>query len=115
MLVRLLVFLGTFLTVFLIYYLFVIRRKKYLDKFIKGKEVLYLKKVYKLKIKEDDYKKIAYIIALTNSFIISITIFIVSFFKYFFVQLLIGFVIVMVLIVVSYHIIGKTLKKTGGS
>ena len=45
MLVRLLVFLGTFLTVFLIYYLFVIRRKKYLDKFIKGKEVLYLKKV----------------------------------------------------------------------
>ncbi len=113
MLVKLLVLLVTFLIVFLIYYLFVIRREKYLDKFIKGKEVLYLKKVYKLKIKKEDYKKIAYIVALTNSFIISITIFIVSFFKNFFIQILIGFVIVMVLIIVSYHLIGKILNKNG--
>ena len=45
-------FLIMFIVVFLIYYLFVIRRKKYLYKFINGKEVSYLKKVYKINIKE---------------------------------------------------------------
>ncbi len=113
MLLKLLIFLTTFVFVFLIYYLFVIRRKKYLDKFINGKEVFYLKKVYKLKIKEEDNKKIAILIALTNSFIIALTIFVVSFIKNFFIQMLVGFALVMVLIIVSYYVIGKILKKNG--
>ena len=48
----LILFLVTFVVLFLIYLLFVIRRGKYLDKFIKGKEISYLKKVYKIKLKE---------------------------------------------------------------
>ena len=45
MLTKLLIFLVVFLIVFITYYLFVIRREKFLEKFINGKEVYYLKKV----------------------------------------------------------------------
>ena len=107
------IFLVVFLIVFITYYLFVIRREKFLEKFINGKEVYYLKKVYKLKIKKEDNKKIAIYISLTNSFIIAFTIFIISFFKSFILQMLIGFASVMVLIILLYHIVGKLLQKNG--
>ena len=113
MLTKLLIFLVVFLIVFITYYLFVIRREKFLEKFINGKEVYYLKKVYKLKIKKEDNKKIAIYISLTNSFIIAFTIFIISFFKSFILQMLIGFASVMVLIILLYHIVGKLLQKNG--
>lgn len=109
----LILFLVTFVVVFLIYLLFVIRRKKYLDKFIKGKEIAYLKKVYKIKIKESDYKGIVLLVAITNSFIIAISVTIVSLFKNIFLEILVGFGTVMALILICYHIIGKLYQKEG--
>ena len=109
----LLLFLVTFVVVFLIYLLFVIRRGKYLDMFIKGKEISYLKRVYKIKIKESDYKAIARLIALTNSFIIATSVAIVSLFKNIFIEIVVGFVTVMALILICYHIIGTIYKKEG--
>ena len=109
----LILFFVTFIVVFLIYLLFVIRRKKYLDKFIKGKEITYLKKVYKIKIKESDYKGIAMLVALTNSFIMATSVTIVSLFKNIFLEILVGFGTVMVLILICYHIIGTIYKKEG--
>lgn len=108
---ELVLFIATFLIVFLIYYLFVIRRKKYLEKFINGKEVGYLKKVYKIKLKKEDYKKIALLISLTNSFIISVAVSLVCFFNNILLQLLLGFVLIIGLIILCYHIIGKIMKK----
>lgn len=108
---ELVLFVATFLIIFLIYYLFVIRRKKYLEKFMNGKEVGYLKKVYKIKLKKEDYKKLALLIALTNSFIISVAVSIVCFFNNILLQLLLGFVVVIGLILLCYHIIGKIMKK----
>ena len=109
----LILFFVTFIVVFLIYLLFVIRRKKYLDKFIKGKEITYLKKVYKIKIKESDYKGITMLVALTNSFIMATSVTIVSLFKNIFLEILVGFGTVMVLILICYHIIGKLYQKEG--
>lgn len=108
---ELILFTVTFLIIFLIYYLFVIRRKKYLEKFINGKEIGYLKKVYKIKLKKEDYKKIAILIAITNSFIISLAISLVCFLNNLLLQLLLGFVIIIGLILLCYHIIGKIYKK----
>lgn len=108
---ELILFGGTFIIVFLIYYLFVIRRKKYLDKFINGKEIGYLKKVYKIKLKDEDNRKIALLIALTNSFIISLVVSIVCFLNNILLQLLLGFVLVIGLILLCYHIIGKIYEK----
>lgn len=109
----LLLFLVTFVVVFLIYLLFVIRRGKYLNKFVKGREVSYLKKVYKIKIKETDYKSISILVALTNSFIIATSVAIVSLFKNIFIEIVVGFVTVMALILICYHIIGTIYKKEG--
>lgn len=109
----LILFLVTFIVVFLVYLLFVIRRGKYLDKFINGKEITYLKKVYKIKIKESDYKSIARLIALTNSFIIALSVTIVSLFKNIFIEIIVGFITVMALILICYHIIGKLYQKEG--
>ena len=109
----LILFFVTFIVVFLIYLIFVIRRRKYLDKFIKGKEITYLKKVYKIKIKESDYKSLALLIALTNSFIIATSVTIVSLFKNIFIEIIIGFITVMALILICYHIIGKIYQKEG--
>ena len=95
---------------YLAYFIFVIRRKKYLDRFMVGKEVAYLKKVYKIKIKENDYKRVANLIALSNSFVIALAVTIVSLFKNIFLQIFIGFACVLVLILICYHIIGKLYK-----
>ena len=99
--------LLTFIFVFLIYYLFVIRRKKYLDKYMNGKEIYYLKKVYNVKINDKNKKRIALSVAFVNSFIIAVATSILLFVKNFILQLLLGFVVVIVLILLCYHIIGK--------
>lgn len=104
-------FLMIFIIVFLIYFLFVIRRKKYLDKFMGGKEISYLKKVYKIKIKDEKKKKLATLVALTNSFIISLCVSIVCFVNNILLQLLLGFILVVGLILGCYHIIGKLYQK----
>ena len=102
-----LLFLGTFLIVFIFYLLFVIRRGKYLNKFLEGKEIKYLKKVYKVKVNKQNEKKVALLIALSNSFIISVAVTIVCLVKNIFLQVIVGFVSVIVLILLCYHIIGK--------
>ena len=109
----LILFFVTFVGVFLIYLLFVIRRKKYLDKFIKGKEINYLKKVYKIRIKESEYGGLAMLVAITNSFIMAISVTIVSLFKNIIIEILVGFGTVMALILICYHIIGKLYQKEG--
>ena len=104
---EIILFLGTFLIVFIVYLLFVIRRGKYLNKFLEGKEIKYLKKVYKVKITKDNEKKIALLVALSNSFIISVAVAIVCLFNNIFLQMIIGFISVITLILLCYHIIGK--------
>ena len=110
---ELIIFIVTFILIYLAYYLFVIKRKKSLLKWKNGKEMTYLTKIYKLKIEDNNLKKIAKIIALDNSFIVALTLFIISFLKNFFIQLILGFVILCGLILLTYHIIGKHYQKKG--
>lgn len=107
------VFVVTFLIIYLVYLVFVINRKKALANWQNGKEMRYLKSIYKLKIKKDNLKDIAHVVALTNSFIVATTVLIVSLLNNFFIQMLAGFLILCVLIVISYHIIGKYYQKKG--
>ena len=104
-------FIVTFVFVYLVYYMFVINKKKSLEKWQNGKEMTYLKTVYKIKI--IDLKKMANVIALSNAFIVATTISIVSIFNNFVSQMLIGFVVLIVLILGVYHIIGKYYQKKG--
>ena len=108
---EILLFVITFIIIYLIYFIFVISRKKALLKWKNGKELTYLKKVYKIKIPKNRLKLIANVIALSNSFIVASTLSIVSIFKNFLFQMLIGFFVLCGLIVLIYHIIGKSFQK----
>ncbi len=103
--------LGVFILLYLFYLITVINRKGKLDKFFEGVEITYLKKRYKLSLKKINKKALAHTIALTNSFIVSITILTVFIVDNYILKLMIAFIILMPLIIISYHIIGVNLKR----
>lgn len=98
--------------IYLIYLIFVIFRKKALIKFKKSTYVMYLVNVYKIDIEKIDFKFLANMICIVNSFILSTSLYIVSNIKGI-LSILIGFITVMVLLFGVYHILGLILKKKG--
>jgi len=101
-----------FVVIYLFYLLTVITRPKKLDKLMEGMEVSYLKNRYKLSLIKVNKKKLAHIIALTNSFIVSITVLLVSLIKNYILKLMVGFLILMPSIILAYHLIGLYLKRS---
>ena len=106
----------TFICVFLLYYFFIIKRT--LKKKKKGMkkevvEVLYLVSVYKLDINKVNYNKLLYVVSVVSSFDIALTISIMSIFKSFWWQLITGFVLVFITILISYHIVYLFYKRGG--
>ena len=104
----------TFIIIFLFYFIFVILRKSKLEKFNDNLYVNYLKNLYKLDINRIGIKKIVYIIALANSFIISTTILAISIVDNNILKLVIAFFVVALFTIIIYHIIGKLLSKKYG-
>ncbi len=111
---ELILYLLTFILAYLFYVIFVLCRKSVLKKFPNGKEMTYLKLKYGVTVNEKKLKKIANIIFLANSFILSTTVYIVCLFDNFFVELIVGVVTLIILILGIYHLIGTYLKKKQG-
>ena len=112
----LLLFIISFIIIYLIYYLVVVSRKKGIEAFKKGKQVLFFKNAYNLNLKKLNYKKFANSLALTNAFIIAVTVTIIEIInKSMILKLLVGFVILTPLILISYYILGKIYKKKEGN
>jgi len=106
-------FVVTFLVVYLLYLLTVILNKKKLNKFKNSNQVLYFIKKYKIKIDDSNVKLLANLVALSNAFIISIAITIVELVSNFILKILVAFLIIMPLIFILYHIVGKIMLKRG--
>jgi len=104
-------YVVTFILVYLFYFVFVLSRKNVLKKFPDGKNMMYLKLKYKLKINDKNLKSIAHSVILANSFILSTTVFIACLFDSFILGILVAFVPMVLLILVLYHIIGTHFKK----
>lgn len=111
---ELILFLVTFILTYLFYVIFVICRKNVLQKFPKGKEMTYFKIKYGIKVNEKNLKKIANIVFLANSFILSSTVCLISQFDNLFLKILIGIITLLILILVIYHLVGIYLKKQQG-
>ena len=112
---ELLLYFIMFVLIYLFYVIFVLSRKNVLKKFSEGKEAKYLKYRYGIKISDKNIKEIANIIFLSNSFILTITVYIIGLFDSMILQLLIGIVVLLVLILLIYHFIGIYYKsKQGG-
>lgn len=113
MLDELILFVMTFLLVFIVYELFLVRKAKKDKRRKKPVEVNYLLGKYHLNIDKLNYKKLLNIISVVSAFDISLVVTIVSLLNNFYLQLLVGFVLIMLLIIVSYDIVGRIYKKKG--
>lgn len=100
-------FFVSFIIVYFFYLIFVISRNKSLNKWKNGKEMTYLKYRYKLNIDKINIKVLANVIGISNAFIMALTIAIISLFKSFLIQMLVGIVLLLPSILIIYHIIGK--------
>ena len=109
----LIVFILTFLLVFIVYELFLVRKAKKDKRRKKPVEVSYLIGKYNLDLDKLNYKRLLNIISAVSAFDISLVVTIVSLLDSFYLQLLIGFVLIMLLILVSYDIVGRIYKKKG--
>ena len=117
------IFIITFLIVFIIYQLFfILPRWKYKKKEKKGKikkvkkeliEIRYLITKYHLDIEKVNYNKLLRIVGLVSSFDITIIVCIVVFVRNYLLALLLALVIVIPVILVSYHFVGVYYKKKG--
>ena len=71
-------FVVSFLVVYLAYFLTVILNKKKLKKFETSNQALYFTKKYKIKVSDKNVKLLANLVALSNAFIISTTLIIIE-------------------------------------
>ena len=115
MIKEILLFIGTFIFVYLFYFIFVLSRKNVLEKVPESKNMLYLKYKYKIKFTKKNTKEIANKVFLANSLILSVSVTVVSMFKSFLIGLLVGIIPLVLLIFILYHLIGTYYaKKQGG-
>ena len=104
-------FLISFIIVYLFYFLTVVLQKKKYDKFKKSNQVMYFVNKYKLNVNKIDIKKFINIISLINSFIIALSFTVVIKIDNNILMLLVGLIVLIPTMLISYHFIGKYLQK----
>jgi len=112
---QIVIFISSFVIIYLFYFLFVIRSNKKRERLYIGMEAVYLMKKYKLPNKVLANKQYCHIIALTNSFIIALTVTIISLINNYLLMLLGGLILLIPQIFLYYHIIGKYYQKKEGT
>ena len=106
-------FVVSFLVVYLAYFLTVILNKKKLKKFETSNQALYFTKKYKIKVSDKNVKLLANLVALANAFIISTTLIIIELVSNYILKVLVAFIVIVLLILVLYHIVGLVMLKRG--
>ena len=108
-------FIGTFVIVYIFYlaYYVIGKRKKYNEKKIPI-ELGYLVRKYRLDMKKINYKKIMNQIGLISAFDIAFTAtFIMMFVKNIYLSIILGAVMIIPLIIITFNILGNIYKKKG--
>ena len=114
---ELLLFMMSFVLIFVLYQIFIILpAKKRIKSGNNTKELLevkYLENIYKIDLKKIKYEQLIQICALVSSFDISLAVTFVCMVDRLLLELLVGFLSVIILIVVSYHLVYLFYKKKG--
>lgn len=107
-------FIIAYVLIFLVYFLIFVRKKTKYNPNKVPVEFYYLVSLYKLNQKEINYKKFVYLTASINTFIIVITYMIISkLLSKWIWQLLLGIIIIVLLIIISYGMLGRYYQKRG--
>lgn len=111
----LLEYLGVFAILWVFNYFSIIKPKLKNKKGNKPTELEYLKKIYKIKIKNIDYKNFVYVYNTINAFIIAtVYIIVVYLVSNWILKVVIGFVLLVLMLIICYGILGRYyLKKEG--
>ena len=114
---EIILFLFTYIFVFLGYLLFIVRRAKRKKKGKKKPkeplEVTYLVNRYGLDLKKVNYDKLLIIISLVSSFDIALIVSIILSIKIFVLEIIVGFISTIGIILLSYHLVYLIYKKKG--
>ena len=106
-------FLIAFFLVYLFYLVTVVLQKKRMDKFKTSNQILYFVKRYKLDVNKIDMTRFTNTLGLANAFIVA-TAFITTFLvDNYLLMLLVGLIVLIPLILIIYHIIGKIYIRKG--
>lgn len=107
-------FITCFLIIYIVYFLMIVNRRKGLEKFKEGTQAEFFKKVYKLDFRKTSTKKFANALAITNALIMAATITIIEIFESMIIKLIVGFIVIIPLMLLSYKILGESFKKKEG-
>ncbi len=110
----LLIFLVSFVIVYLVYLAIIVLRKKGLEAFKTGKQLMFFKNAYNLNIDKINLKKFANHLSIANAFIIATVVTFIEMFDGLIIKLLIGFVTLIPLMLLVYYILGSKYKKKEG-
>lgn len=104
-------FLACFVVVYVVYFIFVIARKKSLEKLRTSKSMDYFKQLYKIDPSKIDIKQFAHLFGAANAFIISVVITVIEAFNGLIPKLGVAIVIMIPTIYFTYHLVGKYYQK----
>ena len=115
-------FFMSYVFVYIMYQLLIIKpaKKRYVEK-NKSKdrdkkelvEIKYLVKRYKLDLEKISYKQLLQIVALVSSFDISLVVSTIMLIENFILSIIVGFILPILLILLSYHFVYVFYKKKG--
>lgn len=100
-----------FVFIYLLYTITVINNKEKIKEFEKSGQASFIIKKYHLNTTKLNKKEFAHSIAIVNSFIISVTFLITDFLSNYILKLLVGFIVLVPLILIGYHFLGRFYKK----
>jgi len=104
-------FLVFYVILIALYYFFIKRKNKEYDPNKIPIEVKYLILKYKIDINKINYKKLITTICFISPLVISITLSVVSTISKLYLQILFSIILLIPLILISYHIVGKHYQK----
>jgi len=104
-------FVVLFTLIFLVYMVFINKKRKKDDTLKKASEVKMIIARHNLNMKKIKYKNLLLSVSIANSFILSFTAVLIIHIKSIWLSLLIGFIVVVLLTYSLYEIIGRHYKK----
>ncbi len=110
----LVVFVVTFVVIFLLYLFLVILNNKKKSRIFETSQAMLIIKASKLDISKISKNEFALVLSLANSFIVAFTLMVSDFFDNYIIKLVVCFVLLVLLILVIYRLIGIVYKKKEG-
>lgn len=104
-------FVASFCLVYVVYFVFIIARRKSLEKLKKSKSMDYFKQVYKINPEKINVKEFANLLGLANAFIIALIVTLVEVFDNVLLKLGVAAIIMIPTIYLVYSFIGRYYAK----